>query len=219
MPSRCLTVISILAVVCVHAPAVEAQLTPFKDSETRLWGYEAPDGTVVIDPIYFGAGEFRDGLAPIEDNEGLGLIDEDGATVARTAKSSLPSGIEPVPAPSDECAWSESDPFPSKGLDCYVAQLSGPEPIARWRVVREEARPEGGFSVSFLQLEVGAVFIEYSGYENRDRVLLLPGITAEEAARWQQALYPNRRVSPGCSENWISRAIEGGALIQQSWGC
>ena len=219
MLTSCFRALTLLSLVLAFASVAKAQLVPFRDSAQGLWGYKLPDGPVALSPIYIGAGEFRDGRAPIEDSEGFGVINDEGAVVNRISRESLPADLERVSPPSDECAWSDSEPFPSTGLQCYIAQLRGSEPVIGGRIVRVPPRAEGGSSAVSLRLQIGAVVMEEIRYESVRRRLLLPGINAADAFRWRQLLYPDRPRKIGCSESWTSGQIQGGAFIEQSWGC
>src|SRR2546421_267967 len=125
------------------AATAEAQLRPFRDREKARWGYKRPDGSVAISPRYVGAGEFRNGRAPVEDSVGFAIVDRNGAVVERISGDSVAGGRDAVPPPSDGCAWSGSDRFPSVGLECYVRELRASGPVLGGRITR---RPPGGES-------------------------------------------------------------------------
>src|SRR5437762_2429152 len=127
------------------AAASQAQLAPFRDSTQERWGYKRPDGSVAITPYYIGAGQFHEGRAPVEDDDGFAIIDELGTVVERIAVDAVVAAAEPVPPPSDTCAWSGAERFPSTGLECYVRQLRGSGPVVGGEIAR---RPTSGESFS-----------------------------------------------------------------------
>lgn len=61
----------------------KSQLLPFEENDK--WGYKDMDGNVVIENIYYSAGEFNDGLAMVSKSPGpnrlCGYIDEKGTEI------------------------------------------------------------------------------------------------------------------------------------------
>src|SRR5207247_6630052 len=91
--------VAVLALM-LAATTAEAQLRPFRDPDTARWGYKRADGSVAISPRYVGAGEFRNGRAPVEDSVGFAIVDRNGAIVERITGDSVAAGRDPVPPPS-----------------------------------------------------------------------------------------------------------------------
>lgn len=207
---------------CTRRNGVEGQLIPFLDWQQRRWGYEGPDGLVAITPRYLGAGEFRDGRAPVEDADGFAIIDLTGVVTDRISSDSVSVAAEPVRPPSDSCAWSGSDRVESTGLECYLRELRGSGPVVGGAITRT---PPGGpyksSSAIALRLPSGVVLIEQIGYEGFTRRVLLPGVHPAHALQWRRALYPDtpKTNEGGCSESWTTGAISGGAFIEQAAGC
>lgn len=198
----------------------DAQLLPFKDAGDARWGYERPDGSVAIAPRYIGAGPFRDGRAPVEDSEGFAIIDSTGAVIDRITGDSVAGGVGPVAPPSDSCAWSGSEEFPSTGLKCYIRELRRSAPSVGGRITRTPPGGEGSSSAIALRLRNGVVVIERIGYEGFRRRVILPRVSAVQALQWRRRLYPDApEKKMGCSESWTTGAVRGGAFIEQAAGC
>jgi hypothetical protein len=212
-------VLRVALLVACSAASAEAQLVPFWDAERERWGYTGPDGEVAIEARFRGAGEFRDGQAPVEDGSGFFIIDERGTVVERIREhaAAAPNGF--IPAPSADCAWKAAERFPGTGLECYIRQLGGDDPVSGGRIMRHPGPGERHSSVVVLRLRSGATIIERIGYEGFRRRVMLPGVTEEQAREWRRMLYPDAPVKMGCSESWTSGAVEGGAFIEQHAGC
>jgi len=206
-------------VLAFGASAAEAQLVPFRDVAQGRWGYKQPDGSIVITPRYIGAGQFRDGRAPVEDSDGFAIIDSKGVVVERITGDSVAAGAEPVPPPSDTCVWSGAGRFPSTGLECYIRQLRGSGPVVGGEIARIPTRGEGFRSAVALRLRFGVVVIEDIGYEGFKRRVILPGVSTVQALQWRRRLYPDAPVKQGCSESWMTGTVQGGAFIEQTAGC
>ncbi|MFT4204501.1 MAG: WG repeat-containing protein [Chitinophagaceae bacterium] len=58
-------IIFLLGLFCFFTQALCAQLTPFKDEATRLYGYKSPTGAIRISPRYNMANGFRSGMAAV----------------------------------------------------------------------------------------------------------------------------------------------------------
>lgn len=210
-----------LPLVVLISARAEAQLVPFWDASQETWGFRDPNGVIAIPPRFIGAGEFRDGRAPIEDREGFAIIDTEGHVVERLPENSAFANVGPPPAPSEACAQRESTRFPSTALECYIDELGGSAPVAGSRIVRDPGPGEGSSSAVAMRLRLGVTVIERIGYEGFRRRVILPGVSGEEAAEWRQILYPDT-ASPsrsGCSESWTSGEVTGGAFIEQAAGC
>ena len=203
----------------LSAAAADAQLRPFRDPAKERWGYRRPDGSVAISPRYIGAGEFQDGRAPVEDSIGFAIIDLHAAVVERITPDSVVPGGNPVPAPSDTCAWSSADRFPSDGLECYVRELRASGPVLGGRITRRPPGGESSSSAVVLKLPSGVLVIEQIGYEGFRRRVILPGVSADQATAWRRKLYPDAPAKMGCSESWSTGTVRGGAFIEQTAGC
>ncbi len=201
------------------AAASQAQLAPFRDSTQERWGYKRPDGSVAITPYYIGAGQFHEGRAPVEDDDGFAIIDELGTVVERIAVDAVVAAAEPVPPPSDTCAWSGAERFPSTGLECYVRQLRGSGPVVGGEIARRPTSGESFSSAVVLRLRFGVVVLEEIGYEGFRRRVILPGVGAGQVLQWRRTLYPDAPVKQGCSESWTTGTVRGGAFIEQAAGC
>lgn len=217
MPGRtpCVTVLLLI----LGAVAAEAQLRPFRDPAKQRWGYKRPDGSVAISPRYVGAGEFQDGRAPVEDSIGFAIIDPTAAVVERITGDSVTAGGDSVPPPSDRCAWSIADRFPSDGLECYVEELRASGPVLGGKITRRPPGGESSSSAVVLKLRSGVLVIEQIGYEGFRRRVILPGISVAQATAWRRKLYPDAPPKMGCSESWSTGTVRGGAFIEQSAGC
>ncbi|PZP49293.1 MAG: hypothetical protein DI598_08220 [Pseudopedobacter saltans] len=55
----------ILTISLLSFHMVSAQLTPFKDKETQLYGYKSPTGAIIVAPQYSMANAFRNGMAAV----------------------------------------------------------------------------------------------------------------------------------------------------------
>ena len=203
----------------LSATAAEAQLRPFRDRDKARWGYKRTDGSIAIAPRYIGAGEFTNGRAPVEDSIGFAIIDPNGAVIERITGQSVEASKDPVPPPSDTCAWSGSDRFPSVGLECYVRELSASGPVLGGRITRRPPGGESSSSAVVLKLSSGVLVIEQIGYEGFRRRVILPGVSAAQALEWRRKLYPDAPVKEGCSESWRTGPVGGGAFIEQAAGC
>ncbi len=210
-----------LAVLVLMLPpaTAEAQLRPFRDRDKARWGYTRPDGSVAISPRYVGAGQFRNGRAPVEDSVGFAIVDRNGAVVERITGDSVAAGRDPVPPPSDRCAWSGSDRFPSVGLECYVRQLRASGAVLGGEITRRPPGGESSSSAVVLKLRSGVLVIEEIGYEGFRRRVILPGVSAAQATEWRRRLYPDAPIKDGCSESWSTGTVRGGAFIEQAAGC
>lgn len=206
-------------VLAFDVAAAEAQFLPFRDPDQQRWGYKRPDGSVAIAPRFIGAGQFRDGRAPVEDSNGFAIIDGTGGVIERIAHDSVAASREPVPPPSDSCAWAGSTQFPSTGLECYVRQLRGSRSVIGGEITRRPQRGEGSSSAVVLRLQIGVVVIEEIGYEGFTRRVILPGVSATQVLQWRRRLYPDAPAKQGCSESWTIGTVQGGAFIEQAAGC
>jgi hypothetical protein len=196
----------------------QGQLRPFRDATEARWGYRRPDGSVAIPPRYLGAGAFRDGRAPVEDDAGFAIIDEQGHEVERIVIDSV-SAAEPAPPPDGSCSWSASARFPSEGLACYVRQLRGSAPVIGGEVTERVRGGESSRSIVILKLPIGVVVFEDIRYEGFTRRVLLPGVGPAQALQWRRRLYPDTPPKVGCSESWRTGTVPGGAFIEQAAGC
>lgn len=221
IPIMALRVTRLVVMVLVLGGATaEGQLRPFRDRAQARWGYKRPDGSVAISPRYVGAGKFRNGRAPVEDSIGFAIIDHNGVVLERITRDSVMAGGGPVSAPSDRCAWSGSDRFPSLGLECYVRELRASGPALGGRIIRRPPGGESSSSAVVLKLPSGVLVIEDIGYEGFRKRVVLPGVSAAEAAQWRRKLYPDTPSNKiGCSESWSSGTVQGGAFIEQAAGC
>lgn len=209
----------VVFLLALSAAAADAQLQPFRDPAKERWGYKRSDGSVAISPRYVGAGEFRDGRAPVEDSIGFAIIDRNGAVVERITGDSVAAGRDPVPPPSDMCAWSGSDRFPSLGLECYIRELRAAGPVLGGKLTRIPPGGESSSGALVLKLRSGVLVIERIGYEGFRRRVILPGVSAAQATAWRRKLYPDAPAKMGCSESWTTGAVQGGAFIEQAAGC
>lgn len=203
------------------ASSAEAQVQPYRDNASALWGYRRADGTVAISPRYTGAARFRAGQAAVEDSVGFAIIDVNGRVIDRIARDTVWGTSEPVPTPNADCLWRNSDAFPSPGMDCYVAQLRHGRPVVGDTIYRVRARGESYSAASFFRMRYGAVVLEEDRHEGRVTRLLLPGITPLQADDWVQKFYKDDEAmkTGGCGEYWSSGAVRGGAFIQRHYGC
>lgn len=98
----------------VGQPVIQALLEGYSFSEglaavrteEGTWGFIDREGRWVIEPVFFGAGQFSEGLAPIRKGLRWGYVDRDGAVVIQpdffeAKKFSL--GLAPVKVP--EQGW------------------------------------------------------------------------------------------------------------------
>jgi hypothetical protein len=194
---------------------LHGQLTPYRDSHQQLWGYRDSSGAIVVPPRFFGAGDFADGRAPVEDSTGFALVDTRGQIIERVRRDSVVGQAPPSPPP--HCTSADLRGFPSEGLQCYAEALRT-SPAVGGVVVRRTGS-ESASSAVFYRFDSGVVLIEERGYEGFRRRLLLPGVSAAEAAQWRRLLYPDVDAKLGCSEHWTSGAVLGGAYIEQHGGC
>ena len=222
---RVILVIGLIAVLQCHTTHAQApgrialELEPFLDPGAAEWGYKQPDGRIAIAPRYLGAGVFRDGHAPVKDEDGFAIIDGTGNVVLRIGTDSISASEEPTPPPADACAWSGAAPFPSTGLQCYVRPLRGSATTIGGHIT---IRPPGGESsraALILKLPSGVVVVEDIAYEGLVRRVLLPGVNYDEALQWRRKLYPELPTKDGCSESWTVGVVPGGAFIEQRAGC
>jgi hypothetical protein len=197
----------------------EARLVPFRDAGDGRWGYKRPDGRVVIPPRYLGAGLFRDGRAPVKDDEGFATIDRTGRLVHRIVTDSIEASAPPIPPPADACAWSAAAVIPSTGLECYIRQLRGSAAGIGGRITIAPGPGEASHAALILKLPNGVVVIEDAGYEGLTRRVLLPAVTESQALQWRLKLYPDLPAKDGCSEAWSVGVVRGGAFIEQRAGC
>jgi hypothetical protein len=211
--------IVVMAVSVFGTTSAQGQLLPFRDSSLGHWGYKRPDGSVAIAPRYVGAGMFREGQAPVKDAQGFAMIDVTGRIVERIAIDSVTAAAEPVSPPADTCAWAATAPFPSTGLQCYVAQLRGSAPGIGGTITINPSRGESSRSAVVLKFPTGVVVVEDIGYEGFTRRVLLPGVSAKQALEWRLKLYPDIPVKAGCAETWRTSSLQGGAFIEQVAGC
>lgn len=58
-------VIMILGLFSLVFNIAKAQLIPFKDSGTQLYGYKSPTGAIIVAPQYNMANAFRNGMAAV----------------------------------------------------------------------------------------------------------------------------------------------------------
>jgi len=200
-----------------------AQPVPFSDPSSHLWGYKDDKGTIVIPPRYSGASQFNKGRAAVEDDSGFTIINEQGEIIERISKDAVDAAPRPLPPPSNRCAWSGTARFPdvspSRGIDCYIKQFQGRGPSFKAEIIRQVESGEGWSRVAVSRFANGVVYIHDQGYEGSRKRLLLPGVSAMNAKLWQQKLYPDAPLQYGCSEEWTSGVINGGAYIEQAYGC
>jgi hypothetical protein len=213
------TLVAPIALLLVAAVA-EAQLRPVRDSRTERWGYLRADGTVAISPRYVGAGQFRNGRAPVEDSIGFAFIDRMGAVVERIVNDSATATAEQVPPPAGRC----SGPFDRDGtrssLECFVAQLQQGAPIVGGEISRNPVRGESYSSSAVRKIRYGVIVIERRGYEGATVRMLLPRVSAELALQWQRTIRPDLpKHFDGCAESLTSGPIRGGAYLEYSHGC
>ena len=216
---RIATAALVTGILLLGTASAQDQLRPFRDPGRQQWGYKRPDGRVAIPPRYLGAGEFRQGRAPVKDADGFAIIDDAGRIVQRIAVDSVSASAVPVPPPAEVCAWSAAAPFPSAGLECYVRQLRGSASVIGGAIAIRPSAGESSRSAVILKFPSGVVVVEDIGYEGFTRRVLLPGVSREQARQWQLTLYPDLPAKMGCSESWSVAAISGGAVIEQRAGC
>jgi hypothetical protein len=233
MTDRSLIVALALSALVLGQARAQGPLVAFLDPIRGLWGYQRPDGRVVIPTRYLGAGVFREGHAPVEDADGFAIIDDTGRVVERIATDSVSAVARPVPPPADTCAWPASAPlpntgrpfppagllFPSAGLQCYVRQLRGSAPATGGEIIIRPPGGESSRSAVVLKFPTGVVVVEHIGYEGFRRRVLLPGVSAGEAIEWRLKLFPDNPGRTGCSESWSTGVVRGGAFIEQAAGC
>ena len=190
--------------------ASQAQLAPFRDSTQERWGYKRPDGSVAITPYYIGAGQFHEGRAPVEDDDGFAIIDELGTVVERIAVDAVVAAAEPVPGPA-----LSGFQAPASNATCASCVDQGPLSVERYQTHKRRSFS----SAVVLRLRFGVVVLEEIGYEGFRRRVILPGVGAGQVLQWRRTLYPDAPVKQGCSESWTTGTVRGGAFIEQAAGC
>jgi hypothetical protein len=210
--------LAILGMVSAASITAQEQLVAFRGPDQR-WGYKRADERVVIPPRFEGAGEFRDGRAPVKDADGFAIIDDGGRIVERIAVDAVSSSGSRIPPPADACEWRSSPAFPSQGLECYVRQLQGSSAAVGGDITLSPPGRETAMSAVILKLPTGVVVVEEIGWEGFTRRVLLPGVSVEDAQRWRLKLHPDLPEKDGCAEVWTTGAVSGGAFIEQGAGC
>lgn len=58
-------ILYLIVLIFCNIVTSKAQLTPFKDDETKLYGYKSPTGAIIVAPQFTMAYAFRDGMAAV----------------------------------------------------------------------------------------------------------------------------------------------------------
>jgi hypothetical protein len=193
------------------ASASEAQLKPFRDSTSKLWGYKRADGSVAILPRFVGAGDFRNGIAPVRDPLGYALIDPSGGELERFYRDRVGASPDSIPPPIASC----------RNLDCYIFQMARRAPYLGGEIVIDPSPRKGRSRSAFVQkIPNGVVVLKDSAFNGATVRVLLPGVTAAQAREWRRSIrsYRTSRLD-GCYEYMESGPVRGGAYIESRRGC
>ncbi len=196
----------------MFASAADAQLRPYRDSTSLLWGYKRTNGSVAIAARFVGAGNFRNGIAPVRDRRGYALIDPTGMELERFSRERVGPTSDSVPPPLESC----------RNLDCYIFQMARRTPYLGGEIFINPSRREQSNHSAFIQkIQNGVVVIKDSAFGGATVRVLLPGVSPAEARRWRYGIRPRRttRRGQGCYELIESGAVHGGAYIEMKRGC
>lgn len=196
----------------IAAFEVDAQLKPFRDSKSKLWGYKRENGKVAILPRFVGAGNFRNGIAPVKDRRGYALIDPTGMELEHFSRERVGRAPDSIPPPLESC----------RNLDCYIFQMARRMPVLGGEIVIDPSpRKNVGQSAFIQKLPNGVVVIKDSAFGGSTVRMLLPGVSAAEARRWRRSIRPSTstRRQRGCYELMGSGPVQGGAYIEMRRGC